>query len=149
VIRSLKAVAAFGLLIAYPTVAGCSGNATPPCDGQYVGSAGAIYGLQVSPTSGATGVPTSVRTLVFSEATDFDIVLELLGGSTTVVVQTTPTALPSPYQTNAPGTGTNGYYAVSVPTLSAKTTYATGVSSDQNYCAGDYHFYQFGTFTTQ
>ena len=147
----LNRMAICGTFGAALTLAACSGSSTPTtpkCNFQYVGSAGAITGSQVSPTSGATGVPTSVQTLVFNESTEFAIVLEPANGASEVI-HTTPTALPSPYQTNSPGTSTFGYYAVSVTGLSADTTYATGTLSKDNQCANDYKFYQFGTFTTQ
>ena len=137
-----------GTIVAALTVAGCSASTAPPCNFRYVGSAGAIFGSQISPTNGATGVPNSIRTLVFNAPAFFGIVLEASSGAS---IQTTPTALPSPYPTSAPGpvNESGGYYAVSVPMLSAKTTYATGTLSDNNECAGNFRFYQFGTFTTQ
>ena len=138
------------VFVAALIVAGCSGKSTP-CNEVYVGSAGAISGVLISPASGATGVPNSFGTLVFNGLTDYQIVLEAIGGSSTAPIETTPTALPSPYTNPSPGpgTGTNGYYAVSVPLLNAATTYAAGTLSDANRCAGDEQFYQFGTFTTR
>jgi hypothetical protein len=148
----LSRLALFGTFGAALTLAACSGSSTPvapQCDFQYVGSASAIYGSLVAPASGATGVPLSTQTLVFNEAADFAIVLETTGGASTSIIKATPTALPSPYQTNSPGTSTVGYYAVSVTGLQADTTYAAGTLSNDNECANDYKFYQFGTFTTE
>jgi len=87
--------------------------------------------------------------MVFSELTEYAIVLKPANGSG--YVQTTPTALPSPFQSEAPGSGgTDGDYAVSVPALSANTTYTAGTLSDAlAQCAGDEQFFTFGAFTTR
>lgn len=96
----------------------------------------------VSPASGATAVPDSIGTLVVQAEGNFSIVLKANDGSG-VTVQTTPTALPSAY------IGTSGDYAVSVPTLQAGTSYAVGTLTNDNQCAGNFSFKNFGTFTTQ
>jgi hypothetical protein len=138
----------FGFLGSVLTIAGCSSGNTTSCASPGF-SEGGPSGALVSPAKGATGVPTSAQTLVFSELTQYAIVLKPTNGSSNV--QTTPTALPSQFQSNAPGSGgTVGDYAVSVPALSAGTTYTAGTLSDAlAQCAGDEQFFSFGTFTTQ
>jgi hypothetical protein len=127
------------ILFSAVTIAGCSGKATP-CTENFILDP-TVYGALVSPMNGATAVPASLGTLVFAAPADFSIVLKPMGGSGSTI-QTSPTAVPSPYA----GTGD---FAVTIPTLKAGTTYAAGALSDENQCAGDDTFRTFGTFTTQ
>ncbi len=127
-------------LFAAVTIVGCSGKSTP-CTVNFVLDP-ELGGDLVSPASGATAVPDSIGTLVVQAEGNFSIVLKANDGSG-VTVQTTPTALPSAY------IGTSGDYAVSVPTLQAGTSYAVGTLTNDNQCAGNFSFKNFGTFTTQ
>lgn len=132
------------------TVVGCSSGNTTSCANPGFYGGGGPSGALVSPTNGVTGVSTSAQTFVFSELTQYTIVLKPANGSG--YVKTMPTALPSPFQSAAPGSaGTAGDYAVSVPALSANTTYTAGTLSENvlAQCVGDEQFYTFGSFTTR
>jgi hypothetical protein len=115
----------------------------------YGGSAAIPYGNLISPASGTTGVSSAPQILVFYAPADYSVVLQAANVSS--YVKTTTTALPSPYQSDAPGLGqgTDGYFAVTVPALSASTTYTVGTLSDINTPCESEELVKFGSFTTR
>jgi hypothetical protein len=104
------------------------------------------------PETGATGVPDTVETLIFSGSAPqkIELVPQVTGATP---IATMPTAVPSPLPSPiaTPFGTTYGYYAVSVPALSTATEYqAQGLTQETSGCGGTTMRYAgSGSFTTQ
>ncbi|MDP9025541.1 MAG: hypothetical protein M3N13_09230 [Candidatus Eremiobacteraeota bacterium] len=142
---------ALGIIAGSVIATGCSGGKTSvPCALGADGSAGAIVASLISPSSGATSVPTGPLTFVLKGFGNYSIVLDPTNAASTGRIQTSPTALPSPAPTDLPGTSGGGnFFAVSVPQLQSATTYTVGTLSDRFQCAGTFQLVPFGKITTQ
>ncbi len=114
----------------------------------------------LSPQPGATGVSSGVQTLVLESSPNGSsgsgrVPITLSAGSA-AAIQTTPTAVPSPLPSGAasPSPGLNPspspvIFAVSVPSLSAGTTYTVLARENIGGCLTGTTSADIGSFTTQ